>query len=339
MIGGCHVVLPRASDVLTAVHQKSQQVVRTEWNDYFELPPHVSQMGMVVANGGNGSDGGDEGTTSYSRLMLTKGTTVTIRDTSLRGIAPSIEVLKAAALERHTTVVFTKLHLESVLQQIIKWCGSDSAATEQSLKNLEQRRPATMCNKSMWQYVAPFSQAVVNTATAVVARWFNVSSPLTFVHVRRGDRLKQWPTMCQLVSVVLRGTERCDALLNPHRHPPKERATQVFVSTDETDKTFITKLRLGLRKMFETVVFEFDDHTMVADENRDNYFGYAVGNRIEQMAVESGGSACEFRPNLALPDLACQSLLADGSPEGMAEFNKLKSNIKYRAFFKAKLPS
>jgi hypothetical protein len=29
---------------------------------------------------------------------------------------PSIEVLKAAALKRDTTIVFTKLHLESVLQ-------------------------------------------------------------------------------------------------------------------------------------------------------------------------------------------------------------------------------
>jgi hypothetical protein len=145
--------------------------------------------------------------------------------------------------------------------------------------------------------------------------------------------------MCQLVSVVLRGTEQCDALLYPHRHRPKERATQVFVSTDETNKTFITKLRLGLQTLFKTVVFEFDDHTMVAEEKRDNYFGYAVGSRIEQMAMESGGSACQFRPNLALPDLACLSILADGGPEEIAEFNKLKSDTKYQAFFKAKLPS
>jgi hypothetical protein len=313
-------VLPRASDALTAAHQKRHHVVKTDWGDYFELPLHVSQMGRVA---------------NYSRLRLTKGTTVTIRDTGLQGGAPSIEMLKVAALERHTTIVFTKLHIDAVRRQEAKWCGNGSAATEQTLKNSDQRRPATACKNSKWQY----SQAVVNTATAVVARWFDVTSPLTFVHVRRGDRLRQWPAMCQLVSVVIRGTEQCDALLNPHRHPPKERATQLFVSTDETNMSFIRKLRFGLRTLFKTVVFEFDDHTMVAEENRDNYFGYAVGNRIEQMALESGGSACQFRPNLALPDLACLSLLADGSPEGIAEFNKLKSNSKYHTFFKTKLPS
>jgi hypothetical protein len=109
----------------------------------------------------------------------------------------------------------------------------------------------------------------------------------------------------------------------------------VLVSTDETSKKFVKKLRLGLQTLFETVVFEFDDHTMVAEDNRDNYFGYAVGSRIEQMAMESGGSACQSRPNLALPNLACQSVVSDGRPKKIAKFNMLKSEPEYRLFFKA----
>ena len=113
----------------------------------------------------------------------------------------------------------------------------------------------------LWLATSP---DIIGKATAIAADLFGTNSTCdgeacehTCLHLRRGDRLQQYPPNCANAETVARNVVQHANARDPGESFPRAREN-VFVMTDERDTAYLRQLRTALSADFATVRFEGD---------------------------------------------------------------------------------
>ncbi|KAL1507241.1 hypothetical protein AB1Y20_008090 [Prymnesium parvum] len=177
----------------------------------------------------------------------------------------------------------------------------DFAATRSFWSDVAPALHAAMSPRAPMLPALPPSEELVAYARRGAAQLFG-SCPHMGIHLRRGDRIQQYPDGCAGVGAVLGNVYR---LRRQYEGQLGFALRCIFVMTDEHDTRYLDELRRGLEWGFAVVRFE-SELDLAAKLSDDNYFNFALSLQLCQMIpLPIKGSTCiNYTPKLS-PYLLC----------------------------------
>ena len=275
---GCRVVVPRPGDMLEELHNHGKRINPTvTWSRYFNRSKGAEWEYVV-------DDSGLDGTPQE----LPGGGQFFDRH---NGLLPTPEALNSWA----------ELHPSGVLRLEFGRCDfwDDEWSLGPFLRTLAQAgRYSDSC--TLLRRIPQLSDVVAMRASQIAAAVMGDTMFLG-VHLRRGDRLREYNPGCANVSAVLFKVIQWKQELESRT---RNRYHGIFILTDERDEAYLSRLKEDLSSFFQLVVLEEDVPMHLLDAN-DNYFNF-----LSLMAVCDMHDCLDYRPSSTRPvgTALCQKL-------------------------------